>query len=166
MSYLFGLSANFTQIGILDEDRSYLWRPEFAYWYRGVHLQSLENQYHGLWPASHISSGDPTSPLAYLGQDSCQSGLWGQLEYGTSSAGGPSVFLRGQTLDANGNPLTGVTVQGFLTSNDLFVGQTVSDANANYALGSPYLGVNHYLVAYLPGSPDRSGTTVNNLIPA
>ncbi len=164
MSYLLGVSS--VQMGIFDDDRTILWRPEWAYQCRGVHLQISAGGYVGLWASAKIGSGDPTSPIAYLGQDSCQSGGWGQWELGTTGAGGPSVFLSGSTVDANNNPLTGVTVRAFLASNNLYVGQTTSDANGNYSLGSPYLGVAHYMVAYLPGSPDESGTTVNTLIPA
>jgi hypothetical protein len=161
-----GASAG-SQVYVPDEDRTYLWRPEWSYWCRGVHLQPSAAQYVGLWPSSRLSSGDPTQPLSRLGQDSCQTGGgWGPWEIGTTGTGGPTVFLSGQTLDGNSNPLAGVLVQGFVTSNDLFVGQTTSDANGNYSLGSPYVGVAHYLVAYLPGSPDRAGTTVDTLVPA
>jgi hypothetical protein len=52
-----------------------------------------------------------------------------------------------------------------LTSNDTYVGQAVSDSAGYYELGTPYSGQAHYVVAYLPGSPDVSGTSVNTLIP-
>jgi hypothetical protein len=163
VSYLVG--SAFIQIGIFDEDRTSLWRAEWSYQCRGVHLQQSASGYIGLWPSSKISSGDPTSPLTMLGQDSCQGARWSEWEIGTTGAGGPSVFLAGRTVDINSNPLTGVKVQGFVTSSEVFVGQTTSDSNANYSLGSQYIGVAHYLVAYLPGSPDVAGTTVNTLIP-
>lgn len=168
MSYLYNtiLGSSYVQIGLPDEDRSILWRPEWAYQFRGINLLSLENQYVGLWPSTKLSAGDPTSPAAYLGQDSSQAGMWGTWELGTNGAGGPSVFLSGQTADVNSNPLAGVTIRGFVASNNLYVGQTTSDANGNFQLGSQYLGVTHYLVAYLPGSPDRAGTTIDTLIPA
>lgn len=166
MSYLLSAVGGFIQFGIFDEDRTILWRPEWAYQFRGAHLVQFASQYVSLWPASRISSGNSASHAAMLGQDSCQAGMWGAWELGLSGMGGPSVFLAGQTLDLNSNPLSSVTVRGFLTSNNLFVGQTTSDANGNYSLGSPYLGVAHYLEAYLPGSPDVAGTTVNTLIPA
>jgi hypothetical protein len=55
---------------------------------------------------------------------------------------------------------------GFVAANNLYVGQTTSDANGNYSLGSPYTGVAHYLIAFISGSPDQFGTTDNTLVPA
>jgi hypothetical protein len=151
MSYFFGMTpATYVMVGAFDEERTALSRPEWAYQCRVLHLIQSANQFSGLWPASRISSGDPTAPATLLGQDSGQTGAWGPMEIGTIGNGGPTTFLSGRTLDGNSNPLYGVTVRGYRTSDNLFVGQTTSDANANYSLGAVYPGVTHYLEAYFP----------------
>lgn len=71
----------------------------------------------------------------------------------------------GTTLDAVGNPLGSVTIQGFLTVNDQYIGQTVSDSGGYYELPTPSAGAQHYLVAYKNGTTDVAGTTVNTIVP-
>lgn len=76
-------------------------------------------------------------------------------------------FIKGQCIDISSNPLSGVVVQAFRTSDDTFAGYEVqSRGDGSYDLATNFPGVNHYVVAYLAGSPDRAGTTVNTLIPA
>lgn len=76
-------------------------------------------------------------------------------------------FIKGQCIDISSNPLSGVVVQAFRTSDDTFAGYEVQSRNdGSYDLATNFPGVNHYVVAYLAGSPDRAGTTVNTLIPA
>jgi hypothetical protein len=53
-----------------------------------------------------------------------------------------------------------------VTSTDVYTGEAQSRADGSYAVPTQYPGVAHYMVAYIPGSPDRGGTTVNTLIPA
>lgn len=73
-------------------------------------------------------------------------------------------FIRGVAKDENGVPISGVTVQGFVTATDAYVGEDVSRDDGTYVLGTETVaGVAHYLVAYKPGSPDIGGTTVNTL---
>lgn len=73
-------------------------------------------------------------------------------------------FIRGVTKDADGNAISGVTVQGFVTATDAYVGEDVSRDDGTYLLGTETLaGVAHYLVAYKAGSPDIAGTTVNTI---
>lgn len=75
-------------------------------------------------------------------------------------------FLKGLTKDASDNVLSGVIVQAFRTSDDAFAGYEVqSREDGSYDLATNFPGVNHYAVAYLAGSPDRAGTTVNTLVP-
>jgi hypothetical protein len=103
------------------------------------------------------------------GYDASDSGgYWEPLEiYGAfdESGGGQKLFICGHTLDSNGNPLGSVTVQGFLTSNDQYIGQVVSDSAGYYELLTAFNQA-HYVVAYLPGSPDVSGTSVDTITPA
>lgn len=73
-------------------------------------------------------------------------------------------FIRGITKDADGNAISDVIVQGFVTSDDRYVGQDVSRTDGTYLLGTETVaGVQHYLVAYKPGSPDIGGTSVNTI---
>lgn len=73
-------------------------------------------------------------------------------------------FIRGVTKDSSGNAISDVIVQGFVTATDAYVGQDVSRTDGTYTLGTETIaGVQHYLVAYKPGSPDIGGTTVNTI---
>lgn len=95
--------------------------------------------------------------------------------------------ISGQTLDGSGAPLAGCTVHLFYTdiignnsfvgsgnvvpgvsnTKDIEVGLVVSDANGNYSFFVDAPGAApsaYYVVAYLPGSPDVAGTTVNTLV--
>jgi len=74
----------------------------------------------------------------------------------------PKWTISGVTRDGNSNALGGCTVHVFLTSNDAEQFLTVSDANGNYS-SSVQPSAPHYVVAYLAGSPDVAGTTVNTL---
>ncbi len=92
---------------------------------------------------------DPFMPLEI--QDGCQT----------------LKFIKGLCVDTSDAALSGVTVQAFRTSDDAFAGYEVqSRTDGSYDLPTNFPGVNHYVVAYLPGSPDRTGATVNTLVPA
>ena len=74
--------------------------------------------------------------------------------------------IRGFTRDANGAVLGSTIVQLFLASNDLFLRQLTSDPGGYFEACSEYAGQGHYIVAYLAGTPDVAGTTVNTLQPS
>jgi hypothetical protein len=74
-------------------------------------------------------------------------------------------FIMGRVADSSGNPIGGAVVRGFRSSNNMFVRETKSDSNGMYELGTEFAGEQHYLVAYVSGSPDIAGTTVNTLVP-
>jgi hypothetical protein len=75
-------------------------------------------------------------------------------------------FILGQCVDGSGNPAAGAVVQAFRTSDDAFAGEVNSTAtDGQFIVPTPFVGANHYLVAYKPGSPDIGGTTVNTLVP-
>ena|SRR6266704_3044924 len=73
--------------------------------------------------------------------------------------------ISGVTRDSLGNALGNCTVQLFYTATNILAAQTQSDASGNYAFS---IGPSQacYIVAYLPGSPDVAGTTVNTLVAA
>lgn len=73
-------------------------------------------------------------------------------------------FIKGTCVDASDVPVASAIVQGFRTDNDAFTGQVEAHADGTYTLPTDTpAGVQHYLVAYKPGSPDIAGTTVNTL---
>ena len=73
-------------------------------------------------------------------------------------------FIKGTVVDASDVAVSGAIVQGFVTSTDTYVGEVQSRTDGSYDLGVETIaGVQHYLVAYKPGSPDTAGTTVNTL---
>lgn len=76
-------------------------------------------------------------------------------------------FIKGRCVDASDAALSGVNVQAFRTSDDAFAGYEVqSREDGSYDLPTNFPGVAHYAVAYISGSPDRTGATANTLIPA
>lgn len=73
-------------------------------------------------------------------------------------------FIKGTVVDASDVAVSGANVQGFITSTDAYVGEVQSRDDGSYDLPTETIaGVQHYLVAYKPGSPDTAGTTVNTL---
>ena len=86
---------------------------------------------------------------------------WLREIVGSSST---KVF-NGRVVDSGGNGVSGATVQGFRTSDDLFVGEVQCDSAGYFQLPTPYPGVAHYLVAYLDTATDKTGASINTLIP-
>ena len=72
--------------------------------------------------------------------------------------------LTGQTLDASSVALPGCRVEGFITGPDTYIGDVISDGSGNFSIPVGFNSSRFYLVAYLPGSPDVAGTTVNTLV--
>lgn len=115
------------------------------------------NEYTLGWTRSGLRGGD--SPL----QTVFNPGAYDPYLQATLFPGGGGwLKFTGVTKDSGGSPLGGATVQLIHTSDDAFIQQQTSDPVGNYAVYSPYAD-GHYLVAYLPGSPDVAGTTVNTL---
>jgi hypothetical protein len=79
-----------------------------------------------------------------------------------------NLRITGVTYDASGNRLGSCTVEVFETDTNQCVDKQVSDGSGNYMVQIP-VGLNQtqtatwYIVAYLAGSPDVAGTTVNTL---
>lgn len=94
---------------------------------------------------------------------------------GPASVSGPPAryLIAGVTRDAAGAPLGGCTVHVFEKESGLFRDEVISDANGNYAVdvsgpdavdAESGLPLTFQCVAYLPGSPDVAGVTVNTLV--
>jgi hypothetical protein len=73
-------------------------------------------------------------------------------------------MIGGVTMDKSTSAaISGCTIDLFQTSNDLKVATTTSDGSGNYAFWVSDSVTNFYAVAYLPGTPDKAGTTLNTL---
>ena len=74
-------------------------------------------------------------------------------------------LVSGVTRDTVGTAKGGCTVQVFETLTGILRGTTISDANGNYAVEiAGDRTIQLYATAYLAGSPDIAGMTVNTLI--
>jgi hypothetical protein len=71
-------------------------------------------------------------------------------------------FISGVTKDSAGAILGYCTVNLFDSPTNTLVQTIISDANGKYSF-QVQPGKTFYIVAYKAGSPDVSGTTVNNL---
>lgn len=74
--------------------------------------------------------------------------------------------IQGVTRDAFGNPLGGCRVKCFRTSDDIKTDETLSDANGNFLVSTPFFPDAHYLVQYKATSPDVFGSSLNTLVGA
>jgi hypothetical protein len=71
----------------------------------------------------------------------------------------------GISRDSTGAALGNCVVKLYRTWDDVMINQTVSDGSGNFSLYALTSGP-YYVVAYLPGSPDVAGTTLNTLVAA
>lgn len=125
-------------------------------------------QFVSLWSfGCRMASADPAMDGAPpIFRDTCAPDLY--EPYSCDGEGSQTLkFIKGQCVDASDAPLSGVIVHAFRTSDDAFAGYEVqSREDGSYDLPTNFPGVEHYVVAYLAGSPDRAGSTVNTLVPA
>jgi len=74
-------------------------------------------------------------------------------------------IISGVTKDSAGAALGLCAVHLFDTGTDIEYAETISDASGNYSFTVPGNSSANYMVAYLTGSPDVAGTTVNTIYP-
>jgi hypothetical protein len=74
-----------------------------------------------------------------------------------------NFLITGTTKDSTGAALGLCAVHLFQTGYDILSGTTTSDASGNFRFYVNPLWT-YYVVAYLPGSPDVAGTTINTLV--
>ena len=119
-----------------------------------------------LWPRGSFGmcGADASTPYQPAGLD--PSGFLGYEPYSCDGEGTQTKrFIRGVTNDADGNPLSGVIVQGFVTATDAYVGEVQSMTDGTYILGTETVaGTAHYLVAFLAGSPNRAAASDNTIL--
>ena len=149
------------------------------YWdYQQRCPQSTRDQcsFFSLWVSSKQMGGDPNAGITNILGSDVSDGATGNIasfewwSYGESGTLRP-YYIRGQCIDLNGNPLPGATVSALIPNAlagqpDIWVAESISDTQGMYAVPSVYRTSPHYLVAYLPGSPDVAGTTVNTITPS
>lgn len=119
------------------------------------------NRWVSLWPRGQFGMcGNDGSGPAVMGG-------WGFQPFSCDGPGTQTTkFLKGQCVDSSDVALSGVVVQGFRTSDDQYLGYDVqSRDDGSYDLPSNLPASASYVVAYLAGSPDRGGTTLNTLTP-
>lgn len=123
----------------------------------------------GYWPYGGRMGfcNDPASPASLiLQQDRGQINACAFEPWHAGPGGTPSLkFVMGRCKDASGNAIASATVRIFRSSTGQFVRETLSDENGYYEAGTEYPGQNHQVVAYVSGSPDRMGATVNTMVP-
>lgn len=89
---------------------------------------------------------------------------WRDRTRNPSRPGVRNAVLSGITRDATAAPLGLCTVDMFKTLTDEKVATTTSDVSGNFSFNIAPVSGPFYLVAYLVGSPDVAGTTVNTLV--
>ena len=142
--------------------------PRWSWQQRSPRTRKDPQQWASLWPTSRFAGGGMgggTDAMVIVGQGLECSGQFEPFSCDGDGCQGIK-FVRGKVVDASDNAVPGATVQAFVTSTDVITGEATSKADGTYEVPSQYPGVNHYVVAYIAGSPDRGGTTVNTLVPA
>ena len=141
-----------------------LHEPRWSWQQRSPKTWKDRNQWYSLWSYGCRIGGGDLEGYAVNGAG----GLSSKDLFEPYSCDGEGTqtkrFIKGTVLDSVSVPVSGAIVQGFVTATDAFVGEVQSREDGSYDLGTETIaGVQHYLVAYKPGSPDTAGTTVNTL---
>lgn len=133
---------------------------------RGPRTWRDQNRWYSLWSfGCRVGAGSPIGSDGVGWYDLSMKDLY--EPYSCDGEGSPHLkFIKGTCVDASDTVIPGATVQAFRTSDDAFAGYEVqSREDGSYDLATNFPGVNHYVVAYIAGSPDRGGTTLNTLTP-
>lgn len=161
MSYYLGAGQAMgpQTLALFDDDSGGLYKAKFGWSYRQRDASnSFYPDFFNTWSNSMGIQDD-----AAADQFPMRSGSW---EPWSDATGGYTRhnFINGQTLNSVGSPVAS-TVQGFRTSDDLYLGEVGTSSTGFYSFPTIQIGLAHYMVAYLAGSPDTAGTTINTLIP-
>lgn len=124
------------------------------------------NRWISLWPTSRFQGGSIGPGYQPMGQGTECSGMF--EPFSCDGEGTQTLkFIKGQCVDRFDVALSGCNVRAFRTSDNAYAGYEVqSRTDGSYDLATNFPGVSHYAVAYLAGSPDVAGTTLNTLVPA
>ncbi len=160
-----GFSAQSGSLQPAFEDKGN--QPRWDWQARAPKTRKDPQRWYSLWSfGARVSIGAPSGNDGITCRDLSTIDLY--EPYSCDGPGQQSLkFIKGLCVDASDTPLSGVVLQSFRTSDDTFAGYEVqSRTDGSYDLATNFPGVGHYVVAYLSGSPDRAGTTVNTLVPA
>jgi hypothetical protein len=149
-------------LAIWDEDKFDLYRAADNWSWEGRHAtlcRAQGAQWRDLWTP-------PAPTLNFNGQAISfpVSGGWAPWSLGESGYIRLAYF-NGTCRDANGAAISGAVVTSFRTSDCAEGGSTTTNSDGTYSCPTPYLGVAHFLVAYLDTTTDLAGTSINTLIP-
>ena len=111
-----------------------------------------------LWPRSSFTGNDYTT---FCPPWECRHQDWEYPHVYSSGHAFPKV-ITGVAYAAGGTPLAGATVKLFNTATGALMQTVIADAAGNYVVSDPN-NVACFVVAYMAGSPDVAGTTVNTL---
>lgn len=112
-----------------------------------------------LWPRARFDSGfvDDVNPYQDVSN-------WWEPPIKMLMSGVSGGYHVCGTVRFNGQIEVGVTLQMFRTSDDSYVSEAISGQAGEYVI-TAQTNAAHYIVAYLVGAPDKTGATVNTLIP-
>lgn len=138
-------------------------RPGYSWQRRSVKTLRDRNAWRSCWSFGCKTAGsgggtDGDPPVTESGH--------GYEPFSCDGEGTQSMrFIRGYSRDSAGAILANAIVQAFVTATDAGQVPVTSGTDGFFAAPTETLpGVQHYLVAYKPGSPDVAGTTVNTLV--
>ncbi len=120
-----------------------------------------------LWTRSQVSGGDSLGGDGFGILDASRSVYdWDSfVNIPMAGQGQRRQSISGITRNASGAVLGGCVVKLFQTGSDVELGTAVSDpVTGAFNVTSPIDGAACYIVAYLAGSPDVAGTTINTLV--
>lgn len=141
--------------------------PRWSWQQRSPKTWKDKNQWYSLWSwGCRVGGGD----LEGYAVGGCGNTMASKDLYEPYSCDGEGTqsrnFLKGMCVDGSDVAVANAIVQGYRTSDDLYVGEVQANEDGSYALGVEQArSTPHYLVAYKPGAPDIFGTTVNTLLP-
>lgn len=142
-------------------------RPDWSWQRRSAKTWKDRNAWVSCWPRGQFSMAANDGSYAGVPVGLDYSGMMGYEPFSCDGEGTQTLkFLKGMCVDESDNPIPSATVQAFRTSDDAFAGyEANARADGSYDLATNFPGVNHYVVGYVTGSPDRGGTTLNTLVP-
>jgi len=139
--------------------------PKWSWQARSPKTWKDPNRWVSLWPT--MGTGCLNGGGDGMGTDGTVSN-WGQYEpYSCDGAGTQTLkFIKGMAVTAADVAISGANITGFRTSDNANAGYSVqSRTDGSYDLPTNFPNVAHYVSAYIAGSPDRGGTTLNTLVP-
>ncbi len=126
-----------------------------------TYREQLFNTIEAQWRRSGFGGGLGMQASAAIQDNMSQ--MWDWSVYASPGQGTHvPKKVSGQVIDSNNNPVSGATVQLFNTSTGLLVDTQTTGAGGTYVANDPNATTN-FANAYLSGSPDTAGTTIDTI---